>query len=972
MIKPKTSQDLFNKIRSKFSNIQLGDSEGNVTADPKSAVFFDFEFSEDSDNFGRVSISLADGENMKVFYNRGLVEKIDDAARANWYSFLKELKDFAVQHQVSFDVRDITKNSLTQQDFKNLADVNQTVNTDDNMSEELNRLTKLAGIPVAESLTGTKKSSYENLDKTRLIIRHAQAVDENVPGSRSRQINSLYIENEQGERFKYPMKHLAGARAMARHVANGGVPHDDFGKHIIKMSEQIAQLNSFARYATNKDQLNNSVGDIIEKSRLKLENMRNYVKNLSKQAHYTKAKESFQPTTIAELDDATRNSLREKFTLRHLDDKVESALPLIHSIMKEYDDKDGEISPPVDHSAMVQSFLANPEKKLVLRADPAADKMLSVTKFTNKNTMLSSILSDIASRMLTRNDEEDRIANFASQVADDMGAEGAPFFKPDENYTRNKKIAIQLAKRYIDDYKKMQQDPAYADEIRQDPGKFAPKKDRQGKAKGEGEEFEKWANRVESKVTEGIHSLPDEDHAGENFSKLKNVMSKHFPVGTEAVNAVSTLQSLGFGDDDLFDQLGELADREGPDACACDTVKNYIMNTLLKSPNIQNYYTPEQITALQDAASASDNRQGKEANKSADHFDTAMTQTAMDSVQEASDRPIMIDGKEVNLKTVEYEMQDVGDNIFDLQDARFTDGTELSDEQMEKLMVDSNFNDWVQQDHVQRGIESVTVKEKDEPADVGLSPQAQDYGMGDEEKEEVQKILDQNAESYQAVLAGEGLITFGKLYRELLSYYMSNGEMPYGVAKAREGDPEAWIMDRLDSMGLLETMQKEENVNINDEYRFRDWLKKTHNKDVHQLTPQEYIVVSKQYRDEQGAKTEGNEFAQAVQKAKAAGMKPGDKFKVGEKEYTLKDAIELAGMQLEDFNFTAESVGGGATVRQMTDLELANFLHTSVAEVKKDREAAEEAAEELNQKYASDNESVKEDELAVLKKLSGI
>ena len=838
MIKPKTSQDLFNKIRSKFANIQLGDSAGNVTADPKSAVFFDFEFSENSDNFGRVSISIADGESMKVFYNQGLVEKIDDTARANWYSFLKELKDFAVEHQVGFDVRDITKSSLTQQDFKNLADVNQTVNTDD-MSEELNQLTRLAGIPVAESLTGTKKSSYENLDKTRLIIRHAQAVDESVPGARSRQINSLYIENAQGERFKYPMKHLAGARAMARHVANGGVPHDDFGKHIIKMSEQIAQLNSFSRYASNKDQLNNSVGDIIEKSRLKLENMRNYVKNLSKQAHYTKAKESFQPATIAELDDATRNSLREKFTLKHLDDKVESALPLIHSIMKEYDDRDGEISPPVDHSAMVQSFLANPEKKLVLRADPAADKMLSVTKFSNKNTMLSSILSDIASRMLTRNDEEDRIANFASQVADDMGNEGAPFFKPDENYTKNKKIAIQLAKRYIDDYKKMQQNPAYADEVRQDPSKFAPKKDRQGKAKGEGEEFEKWANRIESKVTEGIHSLPDEDHAGENFSKLKDVMSKHFPVGNEAVNAVSTLQGLGFGDDDLFDQLGELADKEGPDACACDTVKNYIMNTLLKSPNIQNYYTPEQITALQDAASAADQRAEKQ---------PAMA--GEESVAEAADKPIMIDGKEVDLNTVEYEMQDTGDNIYDLQDAKFKDGTELSDEQMEKLMVDSNFNDWVQTDYAQRGIESVTVKEKDEPADIGLSPQAQDYGIGHGEKEEVQKILDQNAESYQAVLAGEDLITFGKLYRELISYYMSNGEMPYEVAKAREGDPEAWIMDRLDSMGLLETMQKEANVNINDEYRFRDWLKSTHNKDVHQLTPQEYIVISKQYRDE--------------------------------------------------------------------------------------------------------------------------
>jgi hypothetical protein len=850
MIKPKTSQDLFNKIRSKFANIQLGDSEGNVTADPKAAVFFDFEFSENSDNFGRVSISLADGENMKVFYNRGLVEKIDDEARANWYSFLKELKDFAVQHQVSFDVRDITKNSLTQQDFKNLADVNQAVNTGD-MSEELNRLTKLAGIPVAESLTGTTKSSYENLDKTRLIIRHARAVDENVPGSRSRQINSLYIENEQGERFKYPMKHLAGARAMARHVANGGVPHDDFGKHIIKMSEQIAQLNSFSRYASNKDQLNNSVGDIIEKSRLKLENMRNYVKNLSKQSHYIKAKESFQPVTIAELDDATRNSLREKFTLRHLDDKVESALPLIYSIMKEYDDRDGEMSTPVDQSAMVQSFLANPEKKLVLRADPAADKMLSVTKFSNKNTMLSSILSDIASRMLTRNDEEDRIANFASQVADDMGAEGSPFFKPDENYTKNKKIAIQLAKRYIDDYKKMQQDPAYANEIRQDPGKFAPKKDRQGKAKEDlAQPFENWTNRVEAKVNEGISSLPDEDHAGKNFTKLKDLMSKHFPVGTEAVNSVSTLQSLGFDDDDLFDQLGDLADKEGPDACARETVRDYVLK-MLAMPAAKNYYSPEEHSALTTAVTSNEKDFMKGQSKSADHFDTAMTQTAMDSVREAP-------------------------------------AVDTSDMTM--------------------------------------------AGIGRGEKEEVQKILDQNAESWQKVLAGEDLITFGRLYRELLSYYMSNGEMPYGVVKAREGDPEEWIMDRLSELGLMESL--EEDVG------FAQWLKATHNIDVSQLTAQEYAIVSKRYRDEkakQGTKTEGNEFALAVQKAKAAGMKPGDKFKVGDKEYTLKDAIELAGMQLEDFDFSAE-----------------------------------EAAIEKNQEYASNNESVKQEELAAIKKLAGI
>jgi hypothetical protein len=161
---------------------------------------------------------------------------------------------------------------------------------------------------------------------------------------------------------------------------------------------------------------------------------------------------------------------------------------------------------------------------------------------------------------------------------------------------------------------------------------------------------------------------------------------------------------------------------------------------------------------------------------------------------------------------------------------------------------------------------------------------------------------------------------------------MSNGEMPYEVAKAREGDPEEWIMDRLSELGLMES--------LDEDVGFAQWLKATHNIDVSQLTAQEYAIVSKRYRDEkakQGTKTEGNEFALAVQKAKAAGMKPGDKFKVGDKEYTLKDAIELAGMQLEDFDFSAE-----------------------------------EAAIEKNQEYASNNESVKQEELAAIKKLAGI
>ena len=565
---PKNSQDLFNKIRSQFTNIRLGDENGAATADPNSAVFFEFEFKEDADTFGSVSVSIAEQGTMKVFYNRNLVDKIDEDSKDEWYEFLKELKDFAVEHQLSFDVRDITKSNLTKQDYKNLADTNQTVNNDE-MSEELQRITKLAGVekaPVAEALTGTAKRSYENLDKTKLIIRHKGKVDETVPGARSRQIQSLYIENEDGERFKYPLTHLAGARAMMRHVANGGRPHDEFGQHIVSTSEDIAKLNSFSRYVTNKDQLNDNAGDIIEQTKLKLENLRGYMRSLSNQTHYENASKDFKTAEEQILDDETVNKMREKFTMKNLDSRVEDALPLINRIMSELENapkeeeqvneldpgknfqkKDKDTAPtvlpkdaepidapaeaPVDHGAIVQSYLTDPDNKLILRKDDSADKMLKNTTFKDKNTMLGSILSDIASRLISKDPQDDRVANFASRVADGIDQEGSTSFKPGPDYNSNKKIAVQLAKRYIDDYKKMQSDPAYKDEVRKDPQEIKKFKNIKGKEYGDkGKEykapskeevaFESWAEQT---ANEYATEPKDEEDRREKLKVLNQI-----------------------------------------------------------------------------------------------------------------------------------------------------------------------------------------------------------------------------------------------------------------------------------------------------------------------------------------------------------------------------------------------------------------------------------------------------------------
>ena len=50
---------------------------------------------------------------------------------------------------------------------------------------------------------------------------------------------------------------------------------------------------------------------------------------------------------------------------------------------------------------------------------------------------------------------------------------------------------------------------------------------------------------------------------------------------------------------------------------------------------------------------------------------------------------------------------------------------------------------------------------------------------------------------------------------DLYSYYLDSGEMPYGTAKARDGDPVEFIMDRLDDLCMMESKVEEASFDMN-------------------------------------------------------------------------------------------------------------------------------------------------------------
>lgn len=328
--------DLFYKIRSRFSGLKLGAETGKITINPSEARFFDFDYMEGEKPLGHISISLAEPNSMKVYFSTDITESMDDSQKDQWYGFLKELRRFAKRRLMSFDTRDIAKDMLDKRDYNFLS---QT-------SKEKTDLQATVGESMMNesALYGSRTMSYQKLMDTRLIIKHNKTVmDDLQPGARTRNISALFVENQEGERFKYPFIHLAGARAMQRHVANGGLPYDDIGKSLIQMSEEIAQLKSFSNYVVRNDLMNSDTNNIVERGQFRLKNLREQIKALSKQSHYEAYRENFQAQEQAEVPEEVVEDFVEKFTIKNFKEDIKSVFPVLYRLMQKentigYDD----------------------------------------------------------------------------------------------------------------------------------------------------------------------------------------------------------------------------------------------------------------------------------------------------------------------------------------------------------------------------------------------------------------------------------------------------------------------------------------------------------------------------------------------------------------------------------------------------------------------------------------------------------
>ena len=310
----------------------------------------------------------------------------------------------------------------------------------------------------------------------------------------------------------------------------------------------------------------------------------------------------------------------------------------------------------------------------------------------------------------------------------------------------------------------------------------------------EAEIFENWINNL----SEGTWSLPE---TPEQLDKLKTLMTKELIVGPDAVNATEQLYDL-VGDDVLFDRLSELAARD-PRANAWNDTE--VMNRLAElgielpepaAADVSAQPQPEQQPMAEDGGSGLDQLLAKfpksvAAFKAGGDLDYDLESALWDYYFDRGDI------KNYDADASEWIANQLADHLGMNEGNAFSkavvDAKRDGIQPGEKISVGGKEYP-VKEQGMAEGDNLATFEDINRMLNLAGVP-IKEHRMLDESGETLDHILNRFKHEVKNFEADGELDN--DLYDALFDYYSDSGEMPYGVAKARTGDPYNWIADQL-------------------------------------------------------------------------------------------------------------------------------------------------------------------------------
>ena len=288
---------------------EMLDSSGKAAVSAEDAEIFSFDFVTSNDtNHGTVVVMLGADNDLEVFSGDNVGRGMDSADKTEWYEFQHQLKNFATKNFMTFGSQNINKLKYSMQGQAALKE------------------------GLFESWNGTKNVSYNGgPDSVRLMIKHKRPMGVNE--ARFRQVESLFVETAEGERYKLPFRNLSGGRAMVEHVRQGGKPYDMRGAHIVNMVEEINVLSRFRR-ASKGQVFEGETANLVNETNAYYETMSRTLKGLASGRGYSKYFESWNPADITGQD-VIIEDIKTLFVQETIDSRIEQALPILARIQQQ-------------------------------------------------------------------------------------------------------------------------------------------------------------------------------------------------------------------------------------------------------------------------------------------------------------------------------------------------------------------------------------------------------------------------------------------------------------------------------------------------------------------------------------------------------------------------------------------------------------------------------------------------------------
>lgn len=349
------NNDLFGLLRSRGYQPTMLGTDGKEIPVPDEAEVFQFKFIKDEEDYGPVTLSVDGLHKLVVYFGDNVANSPSEETHSediSWYSLLRHLKRFSQQHQLSFEVKntDHLKHDMAKRTHMKKVDEGSVPKEKQKTpyrtmdqhraagkaaqakidAEQKAKDAEKIGKKVSEGYYPTgKKSSYsDNIPEVKIILQHSRALEEGE--RRYRAVEKIFVENASGERFAIPTNKPGLARVYARHIAEGGTPYDEQGKHIGSLCEEYAKMAGFVRAVRSK-QFNEGTQSLVNEGINHYQSLRETLSKMQGHRGYHAYFESWTPT-LTEDDDST--DLSEMFATNDLDPRIESVMPILRKLNK--------------------------------------------------------------------------------------------------------------------------------------------------------------------------------------------------------------------------------------------------------------------------------------------------------------------------------------------------------------------------------------------------------------------------------------------------------------------------------------------------------------------------------------------------------------------------------------------------------------------------------------------------------------